>query len=329
MTIDSPPRRRLLGAAGLAALAPALAPTAARAQAFPSRPLRLFVGYSAGGGVDAVARLVATGLSAAWGQQVVVENRAGASGLIAAEAVSKAAPDGHTLIVGETGLLIASLLRGGRALDPLKALAPVAGLCVSPLLIIANNGVPMRSPAELVQQLKANPGRYSYATSGIGTVQHLGFEMLKARTGAFVVHIPYRGAAQIVPDVIGGQVPLGVVSATAGLAQARAGKLRALALMSPVKLPGADEVQPLASALPGFDVAPRLALMAPAGTPQPLIDAVAEATRKVLAAPETVQALLQQGVIAAFMPPAELGRDLQRELADWDRVIKDRKIVAE
>lgn len=320
-------RRRLLGGVALGALAGA-AP-AVRAQAFPSKPLRIFVGYSAGGGVDAMARLLATGLQAQFGQQVVVENRAGASGLIAAEAVSKSAPDGHTLMVGETGMLIASLLRAGKALDPLKALAPVAGLFVSPLIIVAGNAVPMRNPAELVAELKAHPGRYSYATSGIGTVHHLGFELLKARTGAFVVHIPYRGAAQIVPDVIGGQVPLGVVSATAGLSQARAGKLRAVALLSNDKLPGGEGVAPLSSVVPGFSVAPRLALMAPAGTPASLVEPLAEAVRKVLSAPETVQSALQQGAIAAYLPPAELARDLQREVVEWAQVIKDRQISAE
>jgi tripartite-type tricarboxylate transporter receptor subunit TctC len=320
-------RRRLLGGAALGALA-AAAP-AARAQAFPSKPLRIFVGYSAGGGVDAMARLLATGLQAQFGQQVVVENRAGASGLIAAEAVSKSAPDGHTLMVGETGMLIASLLRAGKALDPLKALSPVAGLFVSPLIIIAGNDTPMRDAAGLVAELKARPGRYSYATSGIGTVQHLGFEMLKARTGTFVVHIPYRGAAQIVPDVIGGQVPLGVVSATAGLSQARAGKLRAVAMLSDHRLPGGEGVTPLSSVVPGFNVAPRLALMAPAGTPANVIEPLAEAVRKVLTAPETVQSALQQGAITAHLSPADLARDLQREVGDWDRVIKAQKITVE
>ena len=321
-------RRRLLAGAALGATG-GLLPLAVRAQVFPTKPLRIFVGYSAGGGVDAMARLLATGLTAQLGQQVVVENRAGASGLIAAEVVAKSAADGHTLMLGETGLLIASLLRGGKGIDPLKALVPVSGLFVSPLVIIANNDVPMRTPADLVAELKARPGRYAYASSGIGTVQHLGFEMLKARTGTFVVHIPYRGAAQIVPDVIGGQVPLGVVSATAGLSQARAGKLRALAMLSPVKLPGGEDVAPLADAVPGFNVAPRLALLAPAGTPAAVVEQLAEAVRKVLAAPDTVRSALQQGAIAAFLPPADLGRDLQREVAEWDRIIKDRKIAAD
>jgi tripartite-type tricarboxylate transporter receptor subunit TctC len=299
------------------------------AQAFPSKPLRIFVGYSAGGGVDAMARLLATGLQAQLGQQVIVENRAGASGMIAAEAVSKSPADGYTLMLGETGLLIASLLRGGRGIDPLKVLSPVAGLFVSPLVIVANNDVPIRNPKELMAELKKRPGHYSYASSGIGTVQHLGFEMFKGEAGAFVVHIPYRGAAQIVPDVIGGQVPLGVVSATAGLSQAKAGKLRAVAMMSPVKLPGGEDVLPLSDAVPGFSVAPRLALMAPAGTPVDVVERIGAAVRAVLSSADTVQSALRQGAVAAYMPAAELGPDLARESAAWAKIIKDRKITAE
>jgi tripartite-type tricarboxylate transporter receptor subunit TctC len=299
----------------------------ALAQAFPNKPIRIFVGYSAGGGVDAMARLLATGLQAQLGQQVLVENRAGASGMIAAEAVSKSPADGYTLMLGETGLLITSLLRAGRGIDPLKALAPVSGLFVSPLMIVANNEVPIRNPKELVAQLKARPGHYSYASSGIGTVQHLGFEMLKGETGSFVVHIPYRGAAQIVPDVIGGQVPLGVVSATAGISQAKAGKLRAVAMMSPVKLPGGEDVLPLSDAVPGFSVAPRLALLAPAGTPAEVVERLSAAVRAVLSSAETVQSALRQGAVAAYMPTAELGPDLARESAAWEKIIKERKIT--
>lgn len=322
-TARSVRRRALLLAA--AACATGAAGTTA-AQGFPSKPVRIFVGYSAGGGVDAMARLLATGLAAQLGQQVIVENRAGASGMIAAEAVVGSATDGHTLLLGESGLLIASLLRPGRGVDPLKALAPVAGLFVSPLMIVANNQLPIRNPQELIAELKAHPGRYSYATSGIGTVHHLGFEMLKGQTGSFVVHIPYRGAAQIVPDVIGGQVPLGVVSATAGISQAKAGKLRGVAMLSRTRLPGGEDVPPLADALPGFDVAPRLALLAPTGTPQPVIDRLSEAVRSVLTDPATQRDALKQGALTAYLPAAELGRDLARESGDWARTIRDRGV---
>lgn len=317
-----PTRRHLI--LGTAA---ALATGAVRAQG--GGPVRILVGYSAGGGVDAMARLLATGLGSVLGQQVIVENRAGASGMIAAEAVSKAPADGQTLLLGETGLLITRLLRPQTGIDPLQALRPVAGLFVSPLVIVAHNELPIRDPRSLLAELKARPGHYSYASSGIGTVQHLGFEMLKGETGAYVVHIPYRGASQIVPDVIGGQVPLGVVSATAGLSQHRAGKLRAVAMMSAAKLPGGEDVAPLSDVVPGFSVAPRLGLMAPAGVPDVMAARLAEAARQVVAAAETVQSALRQGALAEYLSSADFGRAQQQESAAWQRVIRERRISVE
>jgi tripartite-type tricarboxylate transporter receptor subunit TctC len=298
-----------------------------RAQATGS--LRILVGFSAGGGVDAVARLVAPGLGSLLAQQTIVENRPGAAGMIAAEAVSRSPADGQTLLLGESGLLIARLLRPQVGIDPLQALRPVAGLFVSPLVIIANNDLPIRDPNSLVTELRARPGNYSYATSGIGTVHHLGFEILMSAIGVSVVHIPYRGAAQIVPDVISGQVPLGVVSATAGLPQHRAGRLRAVALMSPARLPGGEDVAPLSEVLPGFSVAPRLGLMAPAGLPDAAVARLADAARQVVAAPDIVQSALRQATLADYLPSAEFGRVLQQETEKWQRVIRERRISAE
>ena len=315
-------RRSLLLAAALGVVC-----AGAQAQTYPAKPIRLLVGYSAGGGVDAMARLLGPRLSSLLGQPVVIENRAGASGLIAGDMVAKAAPDGYTLLLGESGLLIAQHLQAQMPFDPLKAFAPVAGLFISPLMIVAGNNFPAKTPKELVALLKSQPGRHSYATSGVGTVQHLGFEMLKGQSETFVVHIPYRGAAQIVPDVVGGQVPLGVVSATAGLAQAKAGRLRAIAMMSPVKLAGAEDVPPLSDALPGFNVAPRLMLLAPAGTPAPVIERLNAAVRTILASPELVQAASLQGAVPAFMEAGALAVDLGRESAEWGRIIKDQKIT--
>jgi tripartite-type tricarboxylate transporter receptor subunit TctC len=297
-----------------------------QAQTFPQRPVRLLVGYSAGGGVDAMARLLAQGLSLAWGQQVVVENRAGASGLIAAEAVSRAAPDGHTLMLGESGLFIAHMLQPRASLDPSKALVPVAGLFTSPLMVVGSMDFAAHHPSSLLAEIKAHPGRYAYATSGVGTVQHLGFEMLKGRSGAYVVHIPYRGASQILPDIVGGQVPLGVVSATAGLAQSRAGKVKALAMMSTVRLPGAEQVAPLADALPGFQVAPRLCLLAPTATPAGVVENLSEAVRNVLEAPETVASALRQGAVPAYLPAKVMAGDLPRELQEWGGIVRQLKL---
>jgi len=287
------------------------------------------VGYSAGGGVDAVARLLGVRLSAVLGQQVLVENRTGATGLIAADLVAKAPPDGYTLMMGDSALLIAKLLQPKMGIDPLTSFKPVAGAFISPLMIVTGNDFPAKTPAELVTLLKAHPARYSFATSGVGTVQHLGFEMLKQSTGTFVVHVPYRGAAQIVPDVIGGQVPIGVVSATAAMAQAKAGKLRALALMNTAKLEGAEGVAPLADALPGFDVAPRIFVLAPAGTPNEIVQKLSAAVKTVLDTPEAGAAAAAQGTLRAYATPAQLGKDMADETARWKRIIAEQHIVAE
>ena len=317
--------RRAMLAAALAVAAPL-----ASAQGdFPNKPIRLLVGYNAGGGVDALARMLSSRLPALLGQQVVVENRAGATGMIAADLVARSAPDGYTLLMGETGLLITPYLRPNSPVDPLKDLVPVAGAFVAPLMIVANNNVPASNPKELIALLKKNPGRYSYATSGVGTVHHLGFELMKARSGLFVVHVPYRGASQIVPDVISGQVPIGVVSAAAGLPQAKAGKLKAIGLMNTGRLAGAEDVPAMADALPGFDVAPRLMLLAPAGTPAAVIDKLNDAVRKIVSSPELAKAAALQGAIPAYMEPAALKQAMQRESQDWGKIVRDQKISAQ
>ncbi len=322
-------RRQALRAATALGLAGLLASPVAWAQKYPDKPIRLIVGYSAGGGVDAVARLLSARLPAVLGQQVLVENRTGATGLIAADFVAKAPPDGYTLMMGDSALLIAKLLQPKIAIDPLTSFKPVAGAFVSPLMIVTGNDFPAKTPAEFVAQLKANPGRFSFATSGVGTVQHLGFEMLKQSTGSFVVHVPYRGAAQIVPDVIGGQVPIGVVSATAAMAQSKAGKLRAVALMNSAKLEGAESIAPLADALPGFDVAPRIFVLAPAGTPNEIVDRFSAAVKTVLDAPDAGSAAAAQGTLRAYATPAQLGKDMAEETVRWKRIITEQRIVAD
>lgn len=322
-------RRLALRAATALGLAGLLATPMAWAQKYPDKPIRLIVGYSAGGGVDAVARLLSARLPAVLGQQVLVENRTGATGLIAADFVAKAPPDGYTLMMGDSALLIAKLLQPKIAIDPLTSFKPVAGAFVSPLMIVTGNDFPAKTPGEFVAQLKANPGRFSFATSGVGTVQHLGFEMLKQSTGSFVVHVPYRGAAQIVPDVIGGQVPIGVVSATAAMVQSKAGKLRAVALMNNAKLEGAENIAPLADALPGFDVAPRIFVLAPAGTPNEIIDRFSSAVKTVLDAPDAGTAAAAQGTLRAYATPAQLGKDMAEETVRWKRIITEQRIVAD
>lgn len=321
--------RRALIAALLAAFTTTGVATNASAQDWPTRPIRLVVGYSAGGGVDAMARLVAPRLADKLGQQVVVDNRTGAAGLIAGDTVARAAPDGYTLMLGDSSLLIAQYLKPQMSFDPIKSFTPVAGLFTLPLVIVTGNDFPAKTPAELVALLKKHPGRYSYATSGVGTVHHLGFEMLKGQTGAYVVHIPYRGAAQIVPDVMSGQVPIGVVSAASAIAQARAGKLRALAVMNPVKLQGGEDIAPLSDALAGFSAVPRLYVLAPAGTPAPIVERLSDSLRQVMEAPDIAQVAAQQGAVPAYMPAGPLAADVARESAAWGKVIREQKITGQ
>ncbi len=315
--------RRTVLMAGLAAALPG---TVQAQSAYPNRPIRLLVGFSAGGGVDAMARMLAPRLGALLGQQVVIDNRAGAAGLIAGDVTAKAAPDGYTMMLADSSLLIAQYLQPRMTFDPIKSFTPVAAVFMMPLAIIVGNDFPAHTPQEFVNLLKANPAQYSFATSGVGTVQHLGFEMLKHRTETFVVHIPYRGAAQIVPDVIGGAVPIGVVSVSAAIAQAKGGKLRVLALMNPAHLPGAEDIHPMSEVLPGFNAVPRLFLLLPAGTPPAIVDKLSEATRTVMAAPDLALAAAQLGAVPAYMPASTVAADLQAESTAWGEVIRDQKI---
>ena len=327
-------RRRLLlavGSTGTLGFSSPLIHAQSGSGGYPNKPIKLLVGYSPGGGVDAVARLIAPRLSQILGQQVVVENRAGAAGLIAAEATSKAPNDGYTIMLADSSTLIAKHLKKDLSLDPLKALVPVAAVANAPLVIIVNNNFPASNPKEFVAALKANPGRYSFATAGIGTVQHLAFEMIKAKTGSFVVHIPYRGAAQILPDVIGDIVPIGVVSAAAALVQMRAKKVKAVAALSAVKLSGggsssADDVAPLADAIPGFDAAPRLVIVAPAGTPDAIIAKLSDAVKSIISAPEYQPLAANQGAIA---PPSLQSLSWPSESEQWAQVIRTQRITGD
>lgn len=322
--------RQFMGVmAALSVCAAACLPVQAQTAAFPAKPIRMVVTFPPGGSADAVVRMLVPRLNDKLGQQVVVDNRTGAAGLIAGDAVARAAPDGYTLMLGDSSLLIAQHLQPRMSFDPIKAFTPVAGVFTLPLVIVANNEVPAKTPAEFVKLLKDNPGRYSYATSGVGTVHHLGFEMLKGQARSFVVHIPYRGASQIVPDVMSGQVPFGVVSATSAIAQAKAGKLRAVAVMNPVKLAGAEDIMPLSDALPGFSAVPRLYVLAPAGTPAAIVERLSDTLRTVMEAPDIAQIAAQQGAVPAYMPAGPLAADIVRESAEWGKVIREQKITAQ
>ncbi len=298
------------------------------AQGYPAKPLRLIVGYSAGGGADALARLVAGKMSEGLGQQVLVENRPGAGATIAAAAVASAAPDGYTLFFADTALLIAPGIYQKLSFDPVKSFAPVSGACTTPLVVVVNSDVKAQSIAELIALAKASPDRLSYGSPGIGTVHHLAMETFKRQAKVAIVHVPYKGASAIIPDVISGQIQVGIISAPPALAQSKAGRLRPLALTSPVKVAGADWPA-LADTLPGFDASPRLFVLAPAGTPEEVIARLNGILKTALASKELLDSFSAQGAFADWSTPQALGARMAAETLRWAQIAKDAGIKAE
>lgn len=298
-------------------------------QDYPTRPVRVLVGYPPGGGMDSIARVIAPKLSEALGQQFVVENRPGASGAVAAEALAAAQADGHVLMLAESGTLALPAVNPKVSIDPLKQFAPVGGVCTLPLALVVNPSFPAQSVQELIALLRASPGRHAYASPGVGSLQHLAFELFKRAAGVDALHVPYKGAAAMLPDIFSGQVPIGVVSALAALGPSRAGRIRTLAVTSPQRMPGAPEWPALAETVPGFSAAPNVFLVAPAGTTAAVIQKLAGATRSALASREVEESFARQGAVAAPSSPAELARDIAEEMKRWAAVVKQAGIKAE
>jgi len=301
---------------------------AAQAQSFPAKPIRMYVGYSAGGGADALARLVASKMSDALGQQVLVENRPGAGATLAADALAKSSPDGYTLYFADSAILIAPAIYPKLPFDPVTSFAPVGGAVTTPLVVVVNPSVSAKNTQELVALLKSEPAKYSYGSPGVGTVHHLAMELFKKQAGVNMLHVPYKGAAAIVPDVISGQIPVAVISAPPALAQAKAGRVRPIALTSPVKLAGADWPA-LADTLPGFDASPRLFVLAPGGTPTDVVTRLNEVLRTALASRELLDAFSAQGAFADWSTPQALGIRMAQESLRWAQIARDAGIKAE
>lgn len=318
-------RRRFVIAAGAAAALAAVSPGGAFAEDWPSRPVRILVGFSAGGGADAIARTIAERLGAQLGQSVVVENRPGASSTIAADVLATAAPDGYTVMLADSSLLIASKAMSKVNFDPLRSFVPVSAVAIAPLTIAVNPDAGIASLEDLARLSKSGK-ELIYATSGIGTVHHLAMEYLQAQAGIRMVHLPYRGAAQIIPDLISGQVPIGVISAAAALSHEKAGKIRVIGVTSPHPLRDAPGWRAIADWLPGFDASPRLFLLAPAGTPAAVIARIDTETRKALADPAVVETLTKQGAIPSPGNAEELGRDMRAELDRWERLVRQANV---
>jgi len=312
----------------LLALALALS-AVAQAQEYPNRPVRMLVGYAPGGGMDTIARIVAPKLSDSLGQPFVVENRPGASGGVAAEALVKSPADGYVLMLAESGTLALPAVNPKVTLDPVKQFAPVGGVCTLPMAFVVNPNFPARTVAELISALKAQPDRHSYASPGVGSLQHLAFELFLRQAGVSALHVPYKGATTMMPDIMSGQVPIGVISALAAMGPSKAGRIRTLAVTSPQRLPTNPDWPAMAETLPGFSAAPSVFLVAPPDTPAPVIQRLSTVLRAALSALEVQDSLAKQGATASPGTPQELGAQIAEETKRWAAVVKDAGIKTE
>ncbi|RZL92879.1 MAG: tripartite tricarboxylate transporter substrate binding protein [Variovorax sp.] len=308
----------------LLATATALAALPSAAQSYPDKPIRMLVGFPAGGGVDIVARLLAVEMQKTLGQPITVDNRAGAAGNIATEAVARAAPDGYTILMGNTGsLAINPALYTKLSFNVLKDLKPVALVSTSPLLVLVNPSQPAKTLGELVANAKQQKGQLNYGTGGAGSISHLAMELLKSETGADLVHVPYRGGAPAVTDLLGNQLQVVVEGVPIAAPFLKSGKLNALAVTSTRRSPAVPDVPTGAEAgFPNFTATAWYGVMVPAGTPAPVIAKLNAAANAALKDPGLLEKLALQGSEPAGGTPAAFDDHLQKEVTRWAAAVK-------
>ena len=326
-----PRQSRSVWALALATLFMLATPMAAQAQAaYPDKPIKFVVPYPPGGGTDVVARIVQQRLQAALGQPIEIDNKGGAGGSLGTDIVAKSAPDGYTVLFTLSSHTINPAIFPKLPFDTIKDFEPVGLVASLPQLLAANMAVPVRSVADVVAQAKAAPDKFSFASVGNGSPGHLAGELMVLRTGAPLVHIPYRGGGPAVTDVIGGQVPLLWVSIPAAAAQVKAGKLRPLAVSTVKRSPAFADVPTMQEAgVPDFEVDSWYAMLVPAKTPRAIIDKLNKALNTVLAEPAIRAQLLDQGADAVGGTPEALAKTIAAEVPKWIKLAKDANIKAD
>jgi tripartite-type tricarboxylate transporter receptor subunit TctC len=319
--------RIVVAAAAMAAVV-AAAPCAT-AQDYPAKPVRLVVAYPPGGAVDFVARLLAEKLTASLGQTVIVENKAGAGGLVGSEQVVKAAPDGYTLLLGTVSShAIAPSVYRKMPYDPVADFAPVSLVALTPYIITVNPDVPARTLAELIALAKSKPDALNFGSSGNGTTPHLAGELFNTMAGTKIHHVPYKGSAPMVTDLLGGQVQVAFDNTV--IPNIRAGKLRGLAVTGPARLAAVPDIPTAAEAgLPGYEAVGWMGLYAPKGTPAPIVARLATDTAKAMAAPDVREKLNGMGFQAKTDSPAAFDAYLRSETAKWAKAAKDANVQPE
>lgn len=295
---------------------------AASAQTYPDRPVRLVVGFPPGGAADILARISAQQLTPGLGQQVVVDNRGGAGGLIATEITARANPDGYTLLFTSIPHVINPHLYRKVSYDALKDFTPVIQFVSVPLMMAAGSSLPAKTVKEVIAAAKARPGLVNYGSAGSGSSSHLAVELFKSMAGVDLTHIPYKGTGPLITDMLGGQVALTIASAVPLTPQVRSGKLRALGVTGPKRSPAFPDVPAIAESVPGYEVVNWFGVIAPAGTPKAIITRINGELNKALQSPELVKTLASQTAEAVGGTPEAFAKVIRADYAKWAKVVK-------
>ncbi|MDT0138362.1 tripartite tricarboxylate transporter substrate binding protein [Acidovorax sp. PRC11] len=314
-------RRRLLAAAAACALLPGLA----AAQAFPGKPITIIVPFAAGGTTDILARIIAQGMGGELGQSVVVDNRAGAGGNIGGQVAARAPADGYTLFMGTVGThAINAALYRKMPFDPVKDFAPLTRVANVPNLLVANPAQPFKTVQELIAYAKANPGKINFGSSGSGSSIHLSGELFKSMAKVDMQHVPYKGSAPAVTDLLGNQIAIMFDNMPSAIQHVRSGKLRAIAVTTARRSSELPDVPTIAEAgVPGYEATSWFGMFAPAGTPAPVVAQLNAAIVKVLAQPDIRKKLAEQGAEAAGETPAQFADFIQKESVKWGKVVRE------
>ncbi len=321
--------RRLVAPACAALVAVALTPAFAQ-PAFPSKPVTIVAAFPPGGTVDLLARTLGPKLGDEWKQAVVVENKAGASGIVGSQFVQRAAPDGHVLMVIPITHVTNSSLMKSVPFDPLKDFTPVTLLASLPIMLVANKSLPVKSVGELIAYAKANPGKLNCGSGGNGTSQHLACELFKSSARVDIKHIPYKGNAAAMTDVIGGQIELLFDQMATAVPHVKGDRVRALAVTTATRSPAMPEVPTVAeSGVPGFETTAWFGVVGPAGMPRDLVDRIQGSFARALAQPDIREKLAAQGLTLVGNRADEFGPFMQVEMAKWAKVIQEAGIRLE
>lgn len=312
------------------ALSAAVAFPALAQSAYPSKPITMVVPYPPGGSNDVFARQVAKELGDVLKQPVIIDNRPGASGNTGTAFVTKSPADGYTLVAVSSSMTTNAAVQPKMPFDPVKNLAPVAMFAKGPFVVAVNNEFEAKTPADLIRVVKANPGKFNYASSGTGSVNHFATELLRAMTPGFdITHVPYKGQGPAITDVVGNQVQLMISSGPSILPMVRNGKLRAIGITSLTPSPIAPDLTPMAAAVPGYEFDLWWGLLAPAGTPADVVNKLNQAVNQVLAKPEIKANFLREGALVNPVTPAQFGDVIKNDVQRWKKLAKDRNIVVD